>query len=245
MQLGIEAAAEPARPEFGHIGGGGGEQTHRIERGREGHHAFGGEQTEAGLEAADAAEGGGTEHGAESLRSRARRGPCRRPRRRRNPRNCLREYGRGSADCAWERDRRRRRRWSGSCRAVRRRCGAGRRLRGHRRFPCGPRKGGEPYSVARPRVSKISLTPKGMPSSRPSARAACGDTSTQARISRSLSAMRRRQISSRSASGLLAGLQSLEELEQHYIDQSSLKKPACTIFPAKRESGGTVMSTMA
>ena len=45
--------------------------------------------------------------------------------------------------------------------------------------------------------------------------------------------------------GLLAGFEGLEEVKQHYMDQSSLKKPACTIFPAKRESGGTVMSTMA
>jgi hypothetical protein len=44
---------------------------------------------------------------------------------------------------------------------------------------------------------------------------------------------------------LLARFQGLEEFEEHYIDQSSLKKPACTIFPGKRASGGTVMSTIA
>jgi hypothetical protein len=66
--------------------------------------------------------GGGRSRG---FGCRARRGPCRRRRRRRSPRNCLRGVAGESADCASPRGRRRRRRWFGSCRAGRRRCGGG------------------------------------------------------------------------------------------------------------------------
>lgn len=67
------------------------------------------------------------------------------------------------------------------------------------RSPFRPAYSGEPYSVAIPRVSKMSFTPNGTPLSNPPAAARRGETSTHARIAPSASRMRRRHNSSSSS----------------------------------------------
>ena len=69
MQFGIEPAAETARPELRHIGGGLREEADGVQRRRERHRAIEGEQAEAGFEAADAAEGCRAQHAAQRLRA--------------------------------------------------------------------------------------------------------------------------------------------------------------------------------
>ena len=244
MQFGVEASAEAARPEFGHIGGGGGEEAHRVQRGRKRHRAFEREQAEAGLEAADAAEGGGTEHGAQGLRAQ------------REGDHAGRHGGRGARGTS-----------SGSVAGqawIARRGGIeGGEGRGSRLAEQDGAAAAQAADHVRVELALAAFVERravlgGEPASLEDVLDAERNAVEQAiaegvlrrdfhpgayvRFADCDAAQTDRQQVERR---LLARFQGLEEFEQHYIDQSSLKKPACTIFPGKRASGGTVISTMA